>query len=215
MRFIEQLGVAQIQQGSRIALGIVPHPPTMPAALARYDDPFFPYGKAVIEATRDHVCAYVVHLSAYLAHGGAGAVALERTLAYVPAPLLRILHAPFATGEYVRAAFEDSFGAHAVTIAAGTPVEDIRPYLAEEQHGVFLHAADRDHISALAEAFPGQVGVYHGVGRTAYECELVGTFPTLKFHWTWGDPVFTPRPAGEDYAAGWRNALRDLARRVK
>ena len=72
----------------------------MPYPMQRYDDPFLPYGRAVIDATSDIACAYVFDLAAYLSIGASGAIALERTIAYVPSPSLTILHGMFTRAEY-------------------------------------------------------------------------------------------------------------------
>src|SRR4051812_25649910 len=89
----------------------------MPLPMQRYDDPFLPFGKAIIAATQDLVCAYVFDLAAYLAIGAAGAVALERTIAFVGENNLTVLHAWFADSGYISAA--EAFGVDAVTLADG------------------------------------------------------------------------------------------------
>ena len=71
---------------------LIPRLTKMPLPIQRYDDPFLPFGKAIIDATRDLVCAYVFDLAAYLALGAAGAVALERTIAYVGDDDVTVLH---------------------------------------------------------------------------------------------------------------------------
>src|SRR5678815_364038 len=116
MSFRDLVEAAQQRNQSTLAVSLAPVLNKLPYEIQRYDDPFLPYGKAVIDATADLVCAYVFHLGAYLALGAAGAVALERTIAYVPSGIVKVLHGPFANAEYVRAAFEDGFGANAVTI---------------------------------------------------------------------------------------------------
>src|SRR5512146_194773 len=116
MIFQDRLSAAQVRSASTLAFGLAPSIKTLPLAMQRFDEPLLPFGKAVIDSTADLVCAYVFHLASYLALGAAGAVALERTIAYVPAHLIKILHGPFATGDYAQAAFEDAFGADGVTL---------------------------------------------------------------------------------------------------
>jgi hypothetical protein len=91
--------------------------------LQSYDDPFLPFGKAIIAATRDLVRAYVFDLAAYLALGAAGAVALERTIAYVGEDNLTVLHGAFVGGDYAEAA--RGFAADAVTLVDAA---DAEPY---------------------------------------------------------------------------------------
>lgn len=137
--FLEKWLSAQQQNTSRLALGLAPQLSRMPAPLARYDDPFLPFGKAILAATADKVCAVVFDLASYLALGAAGAVALERTIPHVPDHIPTILHAPFSTPDFARAAFEEAFDVDAVTLATGN-IEVVRVYTAQPQHGVFVNA---------------------------------------------------------------------------
>ena len=104
--FSVRLRAAQAARDSDLALMLSPRLAQMPLPMQRYDDPFLPFGKAIIDATRDLVCAYVFDLAAYLALGAAGAVALERTIAYAGTDdaTVTILHAPFVGAAYVDAA---------------------------------------------------------------------------------------------------------------
>ena len=104
------------------ALLMSPRLTKMPLPMQRHDDPFLPFGKAIIAATQDLVCAYVFDLAAYLAIGAAGAVALERTIAFVGENNLTILHAWFAGSGYTSAA--EAFGVDAVTLADDGYIHD-------------------------------------------------------------------------------------------
>src|SRR5512140_1136609 len=99
MKFVERLAEAQTRNHSALVIGLAPALNRLPYPIQRYDEPLLPFGKAIIETTADLVCGYVFHLSAYLALGAAGAVALERSIAYTPGHVIRILHGPFASGE--------------------------------------------------------------------------------------------------------------------
>src|SRR5689334_7364687 len=90
MVFHHLLEAAQQATQSTLAISLAPTLNKLPLELQRFDDPFLPFGKAVIDATADLVCAYVFHLGPYLALGAAGAVALERTIAYVPQTAIKI-----------------------------------------------------------------------------------------------------------------------------
>ncbi|MEP7288013.1 MAG: hypothetical protein ABI947_19850 [Chloroflexota bacterium] len=182
--FNDLLATAQADHQSTLAVGLAPVVARLPYEIQRYDDPFLPFGKAVIDSTIDLVCAYVFHLGAYLALGAAGAVALERTLAYVPTNVIRILHGPFATAEYVQAAFEDAFDAHAVTLAAEVSPATIAAYTQQPQHGVFVRVPadfDLEAFLPIAAEHPGQVGLYHHT-KTGGVLELLADSP-LEIHW--------------------------------
>ncbi len=135
MKFVDKWIQAQQKNKSRLAIGLAPRLVEMPAPIMRYDDPFLPFGRAIIENTQDLVCAYVFDLASYLTLGAAGARALERTIPIVPDNLPRILHGPFVTAAYVKTA--EAFAVDAVTLTAENP-EVILPYIEDERRAVFL-----------------------------------------------------------------------------
>lgn len=121
--YAAKLRDAQSRRKTTIGLLLAPQLAAMPLPIQRYDDPFLPYGKAVIRATQDVVCAYIFDLAAYLAIGAPGAVALERTIAFARAggETVTILHAPFATDDYATAASDEAFAVDAVTLTGDAP----------------------------------------------------------------------------------------------
>ena len=110
---VEQLVVGQ---GRATLLYINPTVEKMPLPIRRFDDPFLPFGKAVIGATRDLVCGYMFNFVDYLALGAAGAVALERTIAYAGSETITILHGSFSDINYVRLLDATAFNADAITV---------------------------------------------------------------------------------------------------
>jgi len=125
------------QAGSRLAIGIAPRINRLPAPIARYDDPFLPFSRAIIHATAASACAYVFDLASFLSLGAAGAVALERSIALVPRHLVAILHAPFASADFADAAFNSPLMVDAVTLAVGSVVS---AYLGDPRRAVFVDA---------------------------------------------------------------------------
>jgi hypothetical protein len=107
----------QAHARSKYALIIAPKVTLLPLPIQRFDDPFLPLGKAIIQASRDLVGAYVFDLASYLALGGAGAVALERTIDYINDEVPTILHGAFATPQFAPLADKAAFGVDTVTIA--------------------------------------------------------------------------------------------------
>lgn len=195
MSFRTILEAAQGRNHSTLAVGLAPTLDRLPTPMQRFDDPFLPFGKAIIDATSELVCAYVFHLASYLALGAAGAVALERTIAYVPVHVVKILHGPFTTPDYVQAAFEGAFGADAVTISATTNPANITPYVMHAYHGVFIQAPpgyDALPVLKLNEDYPGQVGIYK---QAEPHHNVLGVFfePYPEIHWYWGDAVYASR----------------------
>ncbi len=179
--FRERWEAAQARSGGNLAIGIAPALDKLPAAVAKIDDPFLPLGKLIINTTADLACAYVFHLSAYLAIGAAGVIALERTLAYVPTGILKVLHAPFASAEYVRAAFEDALGADAVTLSSS---EFAAAYLAQPRYGAFV-----PHGAPIPPERAAQLGTYvqHGDGTGAF------CLAELSLNWQFGARLYRTR----------------------
>jgi hypothetical protein len=213
MTFRDRLAEAQRRNQSTLAVGFAPVLKKMPYSLQRYDDPLLPYGKAMIDATADTACAYVFHLSAYLAYGASGAIALERTLAYVPPPIIKIFHGPFASGEYARAAFEDAFAADAVTLIPTVEADLITAYTQQLDHAAFVRAdsAPDSLIAALhtlAVRCPGQVGIYRQLTPGHAVLNLLDE-PVVEMHWYSVEALCTAQ--GDDF----REALHDTATRMR
>jgi hypothetical protein len=154
--FADRLGAVQRANRSTIALVLSPRLLQIPLPMQRFDDPFLPFGKAVIAATREIVCAYVFDLAAYLAIGAAGAVALERTIAYAGAngDNVTILHGPFASPNYAEAVGDNAFNVDAVTLV---DEQYLAAYTASEQRGAFVI---RRGESPVIIPLPGNAGVY-------------------------------------------------------
>jgi hypothetical protein len=197
MRFADLVAAAQARNRSTLALGLAPSIKTLPLSMQRFDEPFLPFGKAVIDTTADCVCAYVFHLAAYLALGAAGAVALERTIGYVPSGLVKILHGPFATGDYAQAAFEEAFGVDAVTLTSTVDLATIAAYTRNPAHGAFIESS-----SQPIQEQAGQVGIYRQVEPDHNTFSLPNT-PDID--WYWQDAVYT---SVDD---NFRDALRETA----
>jgi orotidine-5'-phosphate decarboxylase len=133
--FSAKLAAIQAQNQSEIGLVIAPQLERLPLPIQRYDDPFFPFGKAIIGATHDLVCAYIFDLAAYLALGAAGAIALERTIDYAGSEIITILHGAFALPAFAQLSDENSFGVDALTINDKRYIET---FTARPDRGVFI-----------------------------------------------------------------------------
>lgn len=198
--FKARLQAAHARNGSRLLLGITPVIDKLPAAVAKIDDPFLPLGKLIINATQDLVCGYVFHLANYLSIGAAGMIALERTLAYVPQGMVRVIHGPFVGPGYVRGIYEDALDAHAATLLPHS-ADDVAPYVTEPSHGAFVPPES----DALTAAYPESVGVYRAESATRTRIVLAGLPDT---HWVWGETAYKTRTI--DFEDALRAALEAL-----
>ncbi|MCC6613478.1 MAG: hypothetical protein IT320_08370 [Anaerolineae bacterium] len=108
----------------------------MPLPMLRYDDPFLPFGKELLAATRDLLSIVAFDLAAYMALGAAGVVALERTIHYASAggDLLTVLHGPFASADYLVATADSAFAVDGLTVSDPALVD---AYAAQHEAGVF------------------------------------------------------------------------------
>jgi len=158
--FVEKLATVQATTRSSIGLLLSPRLNRMPLPIRRYDEPFLPYGKAIINATRDLVCAYVFDLAAYLAIGAAGGVALERTIAYAGHDSITILHGPFVGAGYAQVLYETAFGVDAVTLADGQYLD------------IYLERPDRCAFVVRT----GRVDTFDAPATGGYYWEEVGLF---------------------------------------
>lgn len=133
LSFTEKL--TQAHRGTNVALLLRPLMSEMPAPMHYRDDPFFPFSKAIISATQELVSTYVFDFAAYMVHGAAGAVALERSIAFVDANTVKILHGAFVGAGYVEMVYENAFGADAATIARAS---DYSAFTVHPSYGAFV-----------------------------------------------------------------------------
>jgi hypothetical protein len=149
----EKLARLQGEKGTDIGLILRPQLTRMPLPMQRYDDPFLPFGKAIIDATRDLICCVMFDLAAYMTLGAASVVALERTIAYAKADALTVLHASFGTRDFVSMMQETAFDLDAVTV---TDVVIAEAYLAYPERGALVHVTPTDD--------PPRLGNVHNLG---------------------------------------------------
>jgi hypothetical protein len=140
-----KLSRLQMQKQSRYGLLIRPSLTRMPLPIQRCDDPFLPFSKAIITAARDLACAFVFDLGAYLSLGAAGAVALERSIAFAAVDAATILHGPFKDDSFVEAAGDLGFNVDEVTVYDASLEAQYRRRV---NRAVFLVDAD-DHEQAV------------------------------------------------------------------
>ncbi|MCU0511278.1 MAG: hypothetical protein MUE40_01780 [Anaerolineae bacterium] len=193
--FVTRLEAAQAARQSDLVLLLNPRPFLLPHPVQRYDDPYLPFGKAVIGAVRERVSAIMFDLAAYLGMGAAGAVALERTIAFAAQDTLTILHAPFTGTGYAAAADSTGFGVDALTV---TNPADMAFYLAQPPYAA-LWATDDER-----QEVPAAGGLYHPAARVLRLRGSAGEVLRLRVT---GDEVL--------YASGRETFAEDLRRALE
>jgi orotidine-5'-phosphate decarboxylase len=162
MDFREKLSAAQARNGSWLCVGLDPDPGRMPDLLElKGPAGLGAFCTAIIEATRDLVCAYKPNLAFFLAHGSAGIRALEAVRAAIPDDIPMLLDAKFGDiGNtqrwYAQAAFE-ALGADAVTVSPYVGGDAVAPLLEEHPgRGLFVLARTSNPDAGRFQDYPGQ-----------------------------------------------------------
>jgi hypothetical protein len=121
MTFVDKLRAIRQKNRSCLGLRLDILADKMPLPLARVDDPLLPFAQALIDATRDLACTYILDPAFYLSEGAAGMIALERITRYVPGDIPVVLDTRFgqlgeSASPHARGSFE-AFRADAVTFS--------------------------------------------------------------------------------------------------
>lgn len=178
----EKLRQAQLSNQSWLCVGLDPVMERLPEVVLASDSPLLAFGRAIVEATEDLVCAYKPNLGFWLAEGPAGLGALQELIAYIPDRTPVILDAKFndvghTAAAYARAAFE-ALGADAVTLNPYLGLDALRPFLGSEEHGVFVLARTSNPSAPdLQDRNVGDRPLYEEVAQLAarWDSELPGT----------------------------------------
>lgn len=200
--FGERLRTAMRRSQSLVCLGLDPDLDRFPASLRGQPDrarAIVDFNAAIIDATRDLVCAYKPNLGFYVQYGMEGVEALIETRRLIPAGVPAILDCKVndmasTAAAYARGYF-DELGFDAVTVNGYLGDDAVAPFLAYADRGLFilcrtsnpgattfqdlpvvagageqpLYLAIADQIQRWAEQGPATVGLV--VGAT-YPTEL-------------------------------------------
>lgn len=182
MTFLEKLTTAQEVNNSWVCIGLDPTMDKLPEAARVGKSPLLAFGRAIIEAAADLVCAFKPNLAFWLAEGVEGLRALQAVVAAVPDHIPVILDAKFndignTAVAYARVAFE-IVGADGVTINPYLGIDGVRPFIASAEHGVFLLARTSNPSAPdLQDRRVGDHPLYEDVARLAvqWDAENPGT----------------------------------------
>jgi orotidine-5'-phosphate decarboxylase len=143
MNFTDQLAQAQRQNDSLLCVGLDPEPTKLPGAWKGQSDRIYDFCAAIVDATKDLVCAFKPQIAYFAAHRAEDQ--LERLMAhmrrvapYVPVILDAKRGDIGSTAEqYAREAFE-RYQADAVTLSPFMGFDTIEPFLRYPGKGVIL-----------------------------------------------------------------------------
>ena len=142
MNFNEKLLTVARANNSWLCVGLDPELAKIPKSFGSGIDAMLNFNKAVIDSTKDLVCAYKPNAAFYEAHGLDGWSVLRDTIRYIPSHIPVILDCKRGdigntSKMYAQAAFE-SLGADAVTVNPYMGKDSVEPFLSFKDKGVFI-----------------------------------------------------------------------------
>jgi orotidine-5'-phosphate decarboxylase len=143
MNFSERLRASWKATNSLVCVGLDPEPRRFPDALRDAPGGIYQFNKAIIDATRDLVCAYKPQFAHYAAHSAEKQ--LEHTIDYIKSTCpnaIVILDSKrgdigSTAEQYALEAFE-RYGADAVTVNPYLGRDSVEPFLKHEDKGVII-----------------------------------------------------------------------------
>jgi orotidine-5'-phosphate decarboxylase len=141
--FQSKLAAAWEASGSLVCVGLDPEPKKFPDRFRDAPGGIFEFNKAIVDATRDLVCAYKPQFAHYAAQGAE--TQLEHTIDYIKATApqaIVILDSKrgdigSTAAQYAQEAF-DRYGADAVTVNPYLGRDSVEPFLEREDKGVIV-----------------------------------------------------------------------------
>lgn len=184
MNFIDKLYAAQNRNNSWVCVGLDTDADKLPSNLRERNDGVVAFNRAIVDATKDLVCAYKPNLGFYLMRGSQGIDELRATVAAIPRDIPILLDAKFGDIDstargYARFAF-DVLGVDAVTLNPYLGADALKPFLDYTDRAIFLLAHTSNptakdfqdkaieseplfiHVARYAKDLVGQIGLVVG-----------------------------------------------------
>lgn len=179
--FRDRLSLACETNRSLLCVGLDVDPARMPSS------DVVAFNSAIVDATRDLVCAYKPNIGFYESRGSQGIGELERTIAHIRdvAPSVVLLldgkrgDIGSTNAAYAKAIFE-TWGADATTVNAYAGGEDLAPFLQYEDKAVFVWCRSSNQGAAELQDLPVHLDgetmpYYQAVARRASGWDASGT----------------------------------------
>lgn len=137
MSFIQKLAETSRKNRSLLCVGLDPDPAAMPEGID-----ILSFNKAIIDATKDIVCAYKPNIAFYEALGNEGLDVLRETRNHIPEDIPVIVDAKRgdignSAKWYAKSLFED-FNFDAVTASPYLGHDSLEPFINYEDRGVII-----------------------------------------------------------------------------
>ncbi|MBI3381487.1 MAG: orotidine-5'-phosphate decarboxylase [Aquabacterium sp.] len=177
MNFTDQLAQAQRQNDSLLCVGLDPEPSRFPGAWKGQSDRIYDFCAAIVDATKDLVCAFKPQIAYFAAHRAEDQlerlmVHMRRVAPYVPVILDAKRGDIGSTAEqYAHEAF-DRYQADAVTLSPFMGFDTMQPFLKYPGKGVILlcrtsNPGGSDLQNLRLADIPGQPRVYEHIAAQA------------------------------------------------
>jgi orotidine-5'-phosphate decarboxylase len=177
MNFTDQLLTAQSRNDSMLCVGLDPELSKLPGAWKGQPDRMFDFCAAIVDATKDLVCAFKPQIAYFAAHGAEAQ--LERLMAHIKrvAPHVPIIldakrgDIGSTAEQYAKEAFE-RYQADAVTLSPFMGFDSVEPYLRYPGKGVILlcrtsNPGGSDLQNQRLADLPGQPRLYEHLASLA------------------------------------------------
>ncbi len=174
MKWDEKLSGSVQHNNSLLCVGLDTDAEKIPGFLKAKKHPVLVFNKAVIEATKDLVCAYKLNLAFYEVLGAEGSLVLEQTIAAIPHDVFIILDGKRndignTAKKYAQALF-DMYKADAVTVNAYLGKDGIAPFLEyKEKCSFILCRTSNPSAGELQDLQIGSTPLYQVVARKISE----------------------------------------------
>ena len=172
--FISKLAHASQKNRSWLCIGLDLDPALMPAVKP------LEFGKAIIDATHDLVCAYKPNLAFYEALGIKGLTILEKLREHIPSDIPIIGDAKRSdvgntAKAYAKALFS-TFGFDAATVNPYLGFDSIEPFISYRDKGVFILCRTSNSGASDFQDLPSIAGLslYQEVAQKAREWDVYG-----------------------------------------
>jgi orotidine-5'-phosphate decarboxylase len=177
MTFLDQLAQAQRQNDSLLCVGLDPEPARFPVAWKGQPERIYDFCAAIVDATKDLVCAFKPQIAYFAAHRAEDQ--LERLMSHIrrAAPHVPVIldakrgDIGSTAEQYAREAF-DRYQADAVTLSPFMGFDTMEPFLRYPGKGVILlcrtsNPGGSDLQNLRLADVPGQPRVYEHIAAQA------------------------------------------------
>ncbi len=152
MSFKTKLEKAIKKNNSLLCVGLDVDKDRLPKNIQADEDFIFKFNKAIIDATKDFVCAYKPNLAFYEYFGEFGINSLKRTIEYIPDDIVVIADAKRGDigntcKKYAGAIFDD-LKSDAVTLNPYMGFDSVEPFMEYEEKGFFILCLTSNKSSA-------------------------------------------------------------------